>query len=79
MTVFYLTTMATIPFALLSFILLPKHSLSEAKKDRKLDIPGVAALTGGLILLVYAVSDANDAGNSPPFFYTRHGTDANKI
>lgn len=60
--VFYLIAIVTIPFSLLSFIVLPKYIVTEANKGRRLDLPGVTALTAGLILLVYAISDANDGG-----------------
>jgi len=60
--VFYLISIIVIPFAFLSFLLLPEHSIPDANKDRKLDLPGVAVLTGGLILFVYTVSDASDVG-----------------
>ena len=60
--VFYLVAIIAIPFSVLSFIALPKHTITQDSKSRKLDWQDVMALTGGLILFVYAISDANDSG-----------------
>ncbi|KDQ13881.1 hypothetical protein BOTBODRAFT_110904 [Botryobasidium botryosum FD-172 SS1] len=64
--VYYLVAIIVIPFAVLSFFALPKHSLPSVEGRRGLDWPGVATLTAGLILFVYAISDANDVGWGKP-------------
>ncbi|TCD63901.1 hypothetical protein EIP91_004780 [Steccherinum ochraceum] len=68
---FHLIGLATIPFAIISWFLLPK-SPSSANTDarRSMDIPGISILTGGLILFVYAISDGGEAGWGTPQIIT---------
>ena len=51
-----------IPLAAISWLVLPGDSQLQVEQKRRLDIPGVAALTGGVILFVYSISDANTVG-----------------
>ena len=51
-----------IPLAAISWLVLPGYSQLQVEQKRRLDIPGVAALTGGVILFVYSISDANTVG-----------------
>ncbi|KDQ18400.1 hypothetical protein BOTBODRAFT_185039 [Botryobasidium botryosum FD-172 SS1] len=64
--VFYLIAIVVIPFSVLSFLFLPEQTVNEENKGRTLDWPGIGALTGGLILFVYAISDANTVGWKKP-------------
>ncbi|KAF8581964.1 MFS general substrate transporter [Ramaria rubella] len=64
--IFYLVAIIVLPFSILSFFVIPKHSIPNTSKDRKLDWQGVVALGGGLILFVYAISDGNNAGWAKP-------------
>lgn len=62
--------MLVLPLTAISWIALPGSPKTESEKvennRRHIDIPGVTALTGGLILFVYAISDANTAGWGKP-------------
>ncbi|THU97275.1 MFS general substrate transporter [Dendrothele bispora CBS 962.96] len=65
--VFYLLAILIIPFSLVSWFILPRVTSSEQKSQKKgLDWPGVASLTTGLILFVFAISESSASGwNSP--------------
>ncbi|TCD69756.1 hypothetical protein EIP91_006292 [Steccherinum ochraceum] len=64
--VFYLIGIATIPFAVFAYFFLPKVTVQENTVKRKIDVPGITILTGGLILFVYAVSDGGARGWGSP-------------
>ncbi|KDQ13884.1 hypothetical protein BOTBODRAFT_133128 [Botryobasidium botryosum FD-172 SS1] len=64
--VFWISAILVLPFSALAFFVLPKHSLPTDGEKRQLDWVGVTILTGGLILFVYAISDANDVGWGNP-------------
>ena len=55
--------MMVIPMSLAAWFLLPKHTTPPKAQRRGVDIPGVLILTAGLILFVYSISDAADAGS----------------
>ncbi|KAE9402344.1 MFS general substrate transporter [Gymnopus androsaceus JB14] len=57
--VFYVIAMLVIPFALVSWFILPTHTNHIAEERKNLDWPGVFSLTIGLILFVFAVSQAS--------------------
>ncbi|CAL1698311.1 unnamed protein product [Somion occarium] len=63
--VFYIIAIAAIPFSVFAYFFLPKIE-SAQKEKRSLDFPGISILTGGLILLVYALSDGSDQGWGTP-------------
>ncbi|THU81970.1 MFS general substrate transporter [Dendrothele bispora CBS 962.96] len=61
--VFYLLAILVIPFSLASWFILPGTTSSEEKSQKKgLDWPGVASLTAGLILFVFAISEGSASG-----------------
>lgn len=60
--VFYLVAIIVTPFSLISFFVLPKPASKPENRNRNLDWQGVVALSGGLILLVYGLTDGNNAG-----------------
>ncbi|KAJ3729348.1 major facilitator superfamily domain-containing protein [Lentinula raphanica] len=60
--VFYVIAILVIPFALLSWFILPTHHDTTAKEKKGLDWSGVSSLTIGLILFVFAISQASVAG-----------------
>ncbi|KAF4607679.1 hypothetical protein EYR40_000014 [Pleurotus pulmonarius] len=62
----YLCAMMVIPMSLAAWFLLPKHTTPLKAQRRGVDIPGVLILTAGLILFVYSISDAADAGWGSP-------------
>ncbi|KAF8507578.1 major facilitator superfamily domain-containing protein [Hysterangium stoloniferum] len=64
--IFYLVAIIVTPFSLLSFLVIPKRPSQTEKRHRKLDWQGVGVLSAGLILFVYALSDANDVGYGKP-------------
>lgn len=64
--VFHLIGIATIPFAVLSWFFLPRTPTTAPTVKRGIDVPGIAILTGGLILFVYAISDGGEAGWGSP-------------
>ncbi|KAH8119334.1 major facilitator superfamily domain-containing protein [Phellopilus nigrolimitatus] len=68
--VFYIVAIMILPLAALSVLILPgydaKANMTDTGKERRLDLPGVCALTGGLILFVYAISDASNIGWDKP-------------
>jgi len=68
--VFYLIGIATIPFAILAYFFLPKVAVQQPQTKRSVDMPGIAVLTGALILFVYAVSDGGAAGWGSPQIIT---------
>ncbi|TCD67428.1 hypothetical protein EIP91_012400 [Steccherinum ochraceum] len=68
---FHLLGMATVPFAVVSWFLLPNTASSaDSSVKRGMDIPGITILTGGLILFVYAISDGGEAGWATPQILT---------
>ncbi|KAF5331470.1 hypothetical protein D9758_015501 [Tetrapyrgos nigripes] len=61
--VFYLLAIVIIPFSAVSWFILPGASSSTEKPQKKsLDWPGVASLTIGLILFVFAISEGSTSG-----------------
>ncbi|KAE9402343.1 MFS general substrate transporter [Gymnopus androsaceus JB14] len=64
--VFYVIAMLVIPFALVSWFILPTHTNHIAEERKNLDWPGVFSLTIGLILFVFAVSQASAIGWKSP-------------
>ncbi|GAW01048.1 efflux protein [Lentinula edodes] len=64
--VFYVIAILVIPFAVVSWFILPAHTNRSAKGTKDLDWPGVSSLTVGLILFVFAVSRASAAGWQSP-------------
>ena len=60
--VFYVIAMLVIPFALVSWFILPTHTNHIAEERKNLDWPGVFSLTIGLVLFVFAVSQASAIG-----------------
>ncbi|KAK7453580.1 hypothetical protein VKT23_001463 [Stygiomarasmius scandens] len=61
--VFYLLAILVIPFSVVSWFILPGATSSEEKSQKKgLDWPGVASLTAGLILFVFAISEGSASG-----------------
>ncbi|KAH8119333.1 major facilitator superfamily domain-containing protein [Phellopilus nigrolimitatus] len=64
--VFYFVAIMMLSLAALSVLILPGHdaktNMKNAGKKRRLDLPGVFALTGSLIIFVYAASDASSVG-----------------
>ncbi|KAJ4482447.1 major facilitator superfamily domain-containing protein [Lentinula aciculospora] len=64
--VFYVIAILVIPFAMVSWIILPRHINHLAKEKKGLDWPGVFSLTVGLILFVFAISQASAAGWQSP-------------
>ncbi|THU97267.1 MFS general substrate transporter [Dendrothele bispora CBS 962.96] len=65
--VFYLLAILVIPFSLVSWFILPGAPSTEEKSQKKnLDWPGVASLTIGLILFVFAISEGSVSGWSSP-------------
>ncbi|KAF4584771.1 hypothetical protein EYR38_002002 [Pleurotus pulmonarius] len=55
-----------IPMSFAAWFLLPKHRTPPKAQRRGVDIPGVLTLTACLILFVYSISDAADAGWGSP-------------
>ena len=66
--VFYIVAILVLPLCVLAVVVLPNSVPAEGKRQRRVDVPGVFALTGGLVLFVYAISDANHVGTSDVFF-----------
>ena len=64
--VFYIVAILVLPLSVLAVIALPMTKPDGISKRRRLDIPGVFILTGGMILFVYAISDANHVGTCTP-------------
>lgn len=64
--IFYLVAIIVTPFSLVSVFVLPKSSRKAENKGRNLDWQGVVALSGGLILLVYGLTDGNNGGWGRP-------------
>ncbi|KDQ32495.1 hypothetical protein PLEOSDRAFT_1060321 [Pleurotus ostreatus PC15] len=64
--VHYLCAIMVIPMSVAAWFLLPAHTTPPKSERRSVDIPGVLTLTAGLILFVYAISDAVDAGWASP-------------
>ncbi|KAG9227060.1 hypothetical protein CCMSSC00406_0008260 [Pleurotus cornucopiae] len=64
--VHYLCAIMVIPMSVVAWFLLPAHTTPPKSERRSVDIPGVLTLTAGLILFVYAISDAVDAGWASP-------------
>ncbi|KAF9491540.1 MFS general substrate transporter [Pleurotus eryngii] len=64
--VHYLCAIMVIPMSVGAWFLLPAHTTPPKSERRSVDIPGVLTLTAGLILFVYAISDAVDAGWASP-------------
>jgi hypothetical protein len=60
--VFYIVAILVLPLCALAALTLPNLVPTEGSKERRVDIPGVLILTGGLVLFVYAISDANTVG-----------------
>ncbi|KAF5332051.1 hypothetical protein D9758_016563 [Tetrapyrgos nigripes] len=59
--VFYLLAILVIPFSVLSWFILPGASAKKTQ-NKSLDWPGVASLTVGLILFVFAISEGSASG-----------------
>ncbi|KAF9490814.1 MFS general substrate transporter [Pleurotus eryngii] len=64
--VHYLCAIMVIPMSVAAWFLLPAHTTPLKSEQRSVDIPGILTLTAGLILFVYAISDAVDAGWASP-------------
>ncbi|KAI5121919.1 hypothetical protein M0805_000248 [Coniferiporia weirii] len=66
--VYYLVAIMILPLCALSVLVLPNYKPNEedASKSRRIDMPGVTTLTVGLILFVYAISDASHTGWGKP-------------
>ncbi|KAJ3735907.1 major facilitator superfamily domain-containing protein [Lentinula guzmanii] len=64
--VFYVIAILVIPFSLVSWFILPTHVNHTAKEKKGLDWPGVSSLTVGLVLFVFAISQASTAGWQSP-------------
>ncbi|KAI5121920.1 hypothetical protein M0805_000249 [Coniferiporia weirii] len=66
--VYYLAAIMIIPLCALSFFVLPNHKPNgeQTGKKRRVDLPGVLTLTVGLILFVYAITDASHSGWGKP-------------
>ncbi|TRM59428.1 major facilitator superfamily domain-containing protein [Schizophyllum amplum] len=62
--VYYISAMAIVPTSLAAWLVLPDLQNDYDGRKRNLDIPGVATLTCALILLVYALSEGGDAGDT---------------
>ncbi|KAF5373033.1 hypothetical protein D9758_001641 [Tetrapyrgos nigripes] len=61
--IFYLLAILVIPFSVVSWFILPGATSSVEKTQKKsLDWPGVASLTVGLILFVFAISEGSASG-----------------
>ncbi|KAK7469999.1 hypothetical protein VKT23_001434 [Stygiomarasmius scandens] len=61
--VFYIFAIIVIPFAVISWFILPGAPPPDEEHHKKsLDWPGVASLTAGLILFVFAISDGSASG-----------------
>ncbi|KAK7041511.1 hypothetical protein VNI00_009381 [Paramarasmius palmivorus] len=65
--VFYLIAIIITPFAIAAWFVLPNpKSEDKSTQGKTLDWPGVATLTAGLVLFVYAITEAGSAGWSSP-------------
>ena len=60
--VFYLVAILVLPLCVLSWAVVPNVSIDDAKTKRQIDMLGVGTITAGLVLFVYAISDANTVG-----------------
>ncbi|KAF9490606.1 MFS general substrate transporter [Pleurotus eryngii] len=65
--VHYLCVIMVIPMSAAAWFLLPVHTTPLKSEWRSVDIPGFLTLTAGLILFMYAISDAIDAGEHTSF------------
>ncbi|KAG6917175.1 hypothetical protein DXG01_003611 [Tephrocybe rancida] len=61
--VFWVVPIITVPLSVASMFIIPsgKHA-AEIKTNKKLDVPGVVAFTGSIILLIFALSQAPIVG-----------------
>ncbi|PAV17782.1 MFS general substrate transporter [Pyrrhoderma noxium] len=64
--VFYLVAILVLPLCVLSWAVVPNVSVDDAKTKRQIDMLGVGTITAGLVLFVYAISDANSVGWGKP-------------
>ncbi|THU97280.1 MFS general substrate transporter [Dendrothele bispora CBS 962.96] len=61
--VFYILAILVIPLAAVAWFVLPGNAaVNEQSQKKRLDWPGVAFLTAGLILFVFAISDGSSSG-----------------
>ncbi|EJD00111.1 MFS general substrate transporter [Fomitiporia mediterranea MF3/22] len=60
--VVWVVPMVTVPLSTISIFLIPGKRDRDGHKDKKMDIPGVLVLTGSIILLIFALSQAPDSG-----------------
>jgi hypothetical protein len=70
--VFWFTSVLSLPVAGLVLLLTPAQPLTgdrlqpAAEKLRRLDLPGVAVITAGLLLVIFGVTEGNTAGWASP-------------
>ncbi|KAH7099621.1 MFS general substrate transporter [Auriculariales sp. MPI-PUGE-AT-0066] len=68
--VFYLAGIISIPIAVICALVVPKQPISEEilaqRKLKNLDLPGIAILTSGILLLIFALTSSGTEGWKSP-------------